>query len=364
MPLHWIALNGVRGLGPVRIKQLLELYGSPEQVFRQSVSRLSRQAGISEAVAKQINDPELFRNAENQLRHAHQHDVEILTLDNQLYPGLLREIFAPPPVLYAKGCLNCFDAPTVAVVGTRKPSSYGYQATSYMVSELIRNRITIVSGLALGIDTCAHQKCVDNDSPTIAVLGCGIDRIYPATNKALAETIVEKGAILSEFPLGTAPESFNFPRRNRIISGMSSGTLVVEAGRKSGALITADYANQQGRDVYAIPGSIFSERSAGTNALIKSGAIPVRSAQDIIETMTTLSLFNPERKKSASSSHVQEFSNEAESLVFQHLTEDGVRLDQLCESTGKSISNLMNTLLNMELRGIIRQLPGQLFVRV
>ncbi|MFP4417620.1 MAG: DNA-processing protein DprA [Fibrobacterota bacterium] len=362
MPLHWIALNAVRGLGPVRIKHLLEIFGTPEKIFDQSATALSRQAGISEAIASQIKNQDLLRIAEDQLRLAQKHGVEVITLDNKLYPGLLREIFAPPPVLYAKGRLDCFDSPSIAVVGTRRPSSYGFQAAGQLVTELVRMHITIVSGLALGIDTCAHQKCVDNEAPTIAVLGCGIDRVYPSTNRALADRIVEKGVILSEFSLGTAPEAFNFPRRNRIISGLSSGTLVVEAGQKSGALITADYANQQGRDVYVVPGSIFSERSAGTHALLKNGAIPVRSAQDIVENMTTLSLKNPPAG-CALSSKVEELLNESETAIVQELTADGVRLDQLSEATGKSINALMDTLLNLELRGFIRQLPGQLFVR-
>ncbi len=362
MPLHWIALNSVRGLGPVRIKQLMEYFETPQKVLEQNKTTLTRLAGIPENIANQIKNPELLGAAQKQLDRARNCGIEILTLDDPRYPGLLREIFAPPPVLYAKGRFDCFDTPGVAVVGTRRPSSYGLQATSDLVTELVRNRITIVSGLALGIDTCAHQKCLDNDAPTIAVLGCGIDIIYPSSNRAMANKILQRGVILSEFSLGTPPETFNFPRRNRIISGLSVGTLVIEAGRKSGALITANYANQQGRDVFAVPGSIFSERSAGTNELLKNGAIVVCRCEDILETMTTLTLKTaPNRKHIPSVKH--DFLNETEKSIYQALSHDGIRLDQISEKTGKSVPDIMNILLNMELRGCIRQLPGQLFVR-
>ncbi|MBD3346465.1 MAG: DNA-protecting protein DprA [Chitinivibrionales bacterium] len=364
MPLPWIALNSVKGLGPVRIKNLLEKYGSPEHVFKTSQTQLQQETGLSKAIASQIHNPNLFAEAEKQVELSRRLDVTILTLDNDDYPPLLKEIFAPPPVLYVKGSPDAFTHHAVGVVGTRRASQYGKNATSHIVKGLVRSNLVIVSGLALGIDTTAHQTCLENNGKTVAVFGCGLDTIYPATNRKLAERILENGALVSEFPLGSSPESFNFPRRNRIISGLSAGVLVVEAGEKSGGLITAHYALQQGRDVFAVAGSIFSPQSVGTHKLIKSGAVPVRNAREIVETIQAIDhLKTPHFVEAPKPKVALELLSEKEKKVFEMLSSLPQRIDQLTEKTGLALTDLLGLLLNMELKGLIQQVSGQQFIR-
>jgi DNA processing protein len=232
----------------------------------------------------------------------------------------------------------------------------------------VEKKIAIVSGLALGIDTVAHQTCLDNGGVTIAVLGCGLDRVYPAANKKLSERIEESGALVSEFDLGALPEAFHFPRRNLIISGLSAGVLVVEAPQKSGALITANYALQQGRDVFAVPGSIFSKVSDGTFALLKSGAIPVKGGDDIIENMRHLRMPGVSDIKAPheglNMTMPLELLSPAEQEIFTCIAAEPLRLDAIAEKSGRAVHELFDILLNLELKGHIRQVSGQQFVRV
>jgi DNA processing protein len=364
MSREWVALNAIKGLGPVKIQQLLKLYKAPAGIFEQSRQSLSQRAGLSRLVIDSIKNEETFSFAEKQVAKAASLGVRILTLDSDNYPPLLKQIFAPPPVLYVKGNLSAFDRHAVGVVGTRSFTHYGEHATAAIVRKLSERGIAIVSGLARGIDTVAHRTCLDNGGATIAVLGCGVDRVYPSENKDLAGRILENGALLSEFPLATRPEAFNFPRRNRIISGLAAGVVVVEAGKKSGAQITARYALQQGRDVFAVPGSIFSDKSDGTFNLIKSGATPVRDAQDIIESIEVI-------KHRSAIDHVPKATqppldllSEAERLVLEQLTDEPQRIDQIIERTEKLFSELFNVLLNLELKGMVKQVAGQQYVRM
>lgn len=365
MPLHWIALNAVKGLGPVRIKQLLSHYDSPESIFHEPSYILKKTGLIPEASIKQIHDPELLREAEEQLKQAQAQNIRILTLNDEDYPQLLKEIFAPPPVLFTKGTSDVFSKHSIAVVGMRQPGTYGRNATAHIVRELTEHNIVIISGLALGIDSIAHKACLEHSGKTIAVLGSGIDKIYPASNQQLAQQIEDHGAIISEFPLGTPPLAYNFPRRNRIISGLSAGVLVVEAGKKSGSLITAHYAMQQGRDVFAVPGSIFSDKSKGTFNLIKNGAIPVQSAQEILDSIeiVTHSCSQPE----SLSKVVQlppELLNSEERLVVDSLSDEPQRIDQIAEKIQKKVADLFSILLNLELKGVVQQVAGQQYVRI
>jgi DNA processing protein len=362
MPLHWIALNAVRGLGPVRIKQLLERYGEPEAVFNQPPSKLVEQGIVSESIASQLGEPSLFRFAQEQLNWAERLKVSVITYNDSSYPSCLKEIFAPPPIIYVKGRIEVLQRHAMAVVGTRVPTVYGKKVTESICTELVERRLVIVSGLARGIDTCAHQSCISHKGETVAVLGCGLDRCYPSENRELSEKIVENGVLLSEFPLGTPPEAYNFPRRNRIISGLSSAVLVVEAGVKSGSLITAHYALQQGREVFAVPGPISSPLSMGTFNLIKNGAVPARSGHEIAQSLkvTTLSLENQTGCPSAGFS--MELLQDSEKDVFEQLSTIPVRIDDLSTRTGIPVAALYPLLLNLELKGFIRQLSGQLYV--
>ncbi len=362
MPLHWIALNAIRGLGPVKIKQLLEKYGEPEAVFEQSPSKLIQQGVLSESIATQLSDPSIFKFAQEQLNWAEKLKVSVITLKDSAYPTYLKEIFAPPPVIYVKGKIGVIQKHAVAVVGTRLPTVYGKKVTDSICTELVEQRLVVVSGLARGIDTCAHQSCVEHRGETVAVLGCGLDRCYPSENRGLADKVVENGALLSEFPLGTPPESYNFPRRNRIISGLSAAVLVVEAGIKSGSLITAHYALQQGREVFAVPGPISSPVSTGTFNLIKEGATPARSGYEIAESLKVTTLTVKHHTSCPALGFSMELLQDSEKVVFEQLSSIPVRIDEISERTGIPLAGLFPLLLNLELRGFIRQQSGQTYV--
>lgn len=366
MPLYWIALNAIKGLGPVRIKYLLEKFDSPETIFRQPSHVLKKSGVFPDSAVNDVHNPKLLIDAEDQIRRAQRSNIHILTLKSPEYPPLLREIFAPPPVIYVRGNLAVFRKQSVAVVGTRNPSVYGKNVTTSLVQDLVKNPVTIISGLALGIDSCAHKVCLEHKGITVAVLGSGADMIYPASNRHIAERIIETGAIVSEFPLGTEPVSYNFPRRNRIISGLSAGVCVIEAGKKSGSLITAHYAVQQGREVFAVPGSIFSQKSDGTFNLIKNGAIPVQCAQDIVDNIQTFSQHTCRHVETFSSStripHTLLSTEENAILCF--LSQEPKRIDQIAEKTQVKITELFSILLNMELKGLVQQAAGQQYVKM
>lgn len=364
MPLYWIALNSVKGLGPVRIKQLLEKFEKPEAVFEQVPSKLIQQGILSESIASQLADNTLLQYAEKQLNWAKKLNISILTLADPSYPCYLKEIFAPPPVLYVKGKLSLLQKHAVAVVGTRTPTIYGTKVTDSICGELVEQKLVIVSGLARGIDTAAHQSCIKKSGDTIAVLGCGLDRCYPPENLALAQKIGTDGVLLSEFSLGTPPEAYNFPRRNRIISGLSAAVLVIEAGIKSGSLITAQYALQQGREIFAVPGQIISQMSQGTFNLITQGAIPARSGYEIAESLKISNL--PLKNHFSCPPPVTlsiELLQDSEKKVFEQLCSIPVRIDDLSTKTGIDIAGLYPLLLNLELRGLIRQLSGHSYVK-
>ncbi|MDR2578703.1 MAG: DNA-processing protein DprA [Chitinispirillales bacterium] len=364
---YWIALNSIDGLGPVRIRRLVEAFGTPHAALSAPVSLLLDKKLIPPSSGKFFhNKEELLGSARGQLDFCSKDGISVLIQEDEDYPVYLKEIFAPPPVIYVKGDLSVLRGHALAIVGTRNPTQYGINCTRRLTAELCGQTV-IVSGLARGIDTTAHEHCLEMGGKTVAVLGCGVDRIYPAENKKLAERICQNGALISEFPSGTIPEPYNFPRRNRIISGVSCGVIVVEAGEKSGSLITASYALQQNRVVFAVPGPINSSVSEGTFRLIKDGAVPVRSSQDIFEHISATTFFPfltaPPQKIRSEAPPMPTLAEE-ELAVWDTLSDTPARVDTIAETCGLEIPQLLGTLLSLELKGFITQTGGQQFRRI
>jgi DNA processing protein len=364
MHRYWIALNNIPGLGPTRIKRLTDAFGSPKGAIEAPLGLMLDKKLVTPASADAFRDAgRLLAEADAQIEACRKAEVTVLIQTDGDYPMYLKEIFAPPPVLYVKGDLSALRSHALAVVGTRKPTPYGIACARALTAELC-NSAVIVSGLAAGVDTAAHERCLELGGKTVAVLGCGIDRIYPPENKSLARRIREKGAIVSEFPPGTVPESYNFPRRNRVISGISCGVIVVEAGEKSGALITADFALQQNRVVFAVPGPIDSPMSDGTFKLIKDGAVPVRSGADIFEHISAVS-FAPMLSAPPQTirSETPPTLPEKEIAVWDALSDEPQRVDTISENCGVDIPQLLAILLSLELKGFVTQIGGQQFRR-
>jgi len=280
---YWVGLNRVYGLGPKRFQLLRKHFGSPERVWKSKESELAKILGQNSPVVQNILKCRATLDLEKELANLEERKIQVLTLEDTAYPVNLLQIYDPPPVLYVKGVLAQEDAKAVAVVGSRRATPYGKAVADQLAGDLAQAGITVVSGLARGVDTCGHRGALRCGGRTLAVLGCGVDVVYPRENQELFEEIAAKGAIISEFPLGTPPEASNFPVRNRIISGLALGVLVVEAAEDGGALITADFALEQGRDVFAVPGAITNRYSRGTNRLIKDGAKLVEGVADILE---------------------------------------------------------------------------------
>ena len=343
---YWVGFSGIPGIGRVRISLLKDYFGGLEDAWKASEGRL-KQAGLDSRSIDALLWVRQKNSLDKQMEKLERYKIKVLTCEDPSYPPRLKEIYDYPSVLYVRGNLPSQDIPCLAVVGTRRPTIYGRQAAEEIVAELVRSNIVIVSGLARGIDTAAHRTTLDNGGTTIAVFGCGLDIIYPAENAKLAQAIMEQGAVVSEFPLGTRPKGENFPLRNRIMSGLSLGVLVVEAGERSGALITAFQALAQNRDVFAIPGSILSPASKGTNHLIQEGAKLVCNHSDILEELN-LSIVAPQQLE------IKEFlpANESESLVLKQLTPEPIHIDEICRSSGLAIAEISSTLVILELKGI------------
>lgn len=352
---YWVGFNMVPGIGPKRFEVLLQHFGDAGKAWYASRSDL-KEAGLDSRSLKSLLaerskldlDAELARNADE--------GVQIITWDDPGYPALLKQIYDPPFVLYVRGELLSTDEWAVAVVGTRRASTYGHEATRRLAGGLAANDITIVSGLAQGIDSHGHRAALEAGGRTIAVLAHGLDSVYPPQNRKLAAEIVGRGALVSEFALGARPEAKNFPARNRIISGMALATLVVEAGKRSGALITAEFAGEQGRDVFAVPGNIFAAGSQGTNKLIQTGAMLAVGVEDIMEelNLTMIGAFQEAREI------VPE--NETESRLLEYLSDEPTHVDELGQAAGMPISEVSSTLALMELKGMVRQVSGMNYV--
>ena len=355
---YLVALGHFPKFGPRRLERLKNYFFDLKNAFTASLSEL-KQAKIEENIAAEfiamrpaIEPDKIWQWLKNE-------KIKVLTIADNNYSGLLKEIYDPPQLLYYKGKLENSQDYNIAVVGTRKFTAYGRQITEKIVSELVPNKITIVSGLAHGIDTIAHNACLEAGGRTIAVLGSGLDKqnIYPSANRYLAEKIIaSEGLIFSEFPLGTPPLRHNFPQRNRIISGLALGSLIVEAGEKSGALITARFALEQNREIFAIPGNVFSPVSIGPNNLIKQGAKTVVKAADIIETLDLAQVTTYiENKK------IIPESNEEE-IVLSCLSHEPAHIDELVRLTKINTALISSTLIIMEMKGMVKNLGNMQYV--
>jgi DNA processing protein len=352
---HWVGFNIVRGIGPVRLRALLDHFGDLEQAWHASPDEL-RSTGLDRRSLENLLAARAKLDLDRELERIAEVGAHVLTWDSPEYPRLLREIPAPPYVLYVKGSITVEDAWAVAVVGTRRASAYGREVTRRLVSPLARSGITVVSGLARGIDAEAHWTALKSGGRTIAVLGCGIDRVYPPEHRKLAQEIVAHGALVSDYPLGTEPEGRNFPPRNRIISGLSLGVLVVEAGMRSGARITADFAAEQGRDVFAVPGSILVRGCVGTNRLIQDGAGVVLSAEDILEELNLMMVVEQAEARQVLP------ADETEAALLDHLSAEPTHVDELQQQMGLPIAQVTSTLALMELKGMVRQVGGMKYI--
>lgn len=356
----WLALSHTSGLGPVRIGQLLERFGSPRQVLAQDTACLAA-CGLPEVVRSALAQPD-WRAVEQSLRWAEGGDRHILTLDDPRYPSRLREIPAPPPVLYVEGDPAALQAPQIAMVGSRNPSPGGRDNARTFARELARQGLVVTSGLALGIDAASHEGALETGR-TLAVTGSGPDQIYPRRHLGLARRIVERGALVTEFAPGTPPLAEHFPRRNRIISGLSLGVLVVEAAPQSGSLITARYALEQGREVCAIPGSIHNPLARGCHALIRQGAKLVETVTDILEELPPpAQAWMPPRPADTTAPAPDLDSNTL--IVMQNIGDDPVAVDTLLERTGLTADRVSSILLVLELQGWVTTTAGGRYQRL
>jgi DNA processing protein len=358
--ISWIAINMVEGLKSIHRAALIKTFESAENVFRQTEMDLMAAAQIKGEVAQRIAHFN-FRNAEKEVALARRAGIALLTQEDEKYPELLRNIPDPPAVLYVRGELLENEVP-VALVGSRKATPYGLNVTQTLARDLAKIGVTIVSGLARGVDARAHHAALEAGGRTIAVLGSGIDVIYPSEHKMLVEKIIRSGAVISEFPMETPPNRDNFPVRNRIISGLSHLVVVVEASDKSGSLITARMAAEQGREVLAVPGSVFNEQSRGCHALIKDGASLVRNWQDVIaELPNRLSNAFTNQKQDSEPEHLTEVEKSVIALLS---FEQPSHVDQIAQKAGIQSKDLLGTLVNLELKNYITQIPGKNFLRI
>ena len=371
----WIALISVDGVGSVGFKNLVDAFGNPRNVFNSSHQSLTVIPGIGRKTAANVKHFNGWQKAEEELKLLKSYDARLITYQDSLYPRGLLNIYDFPPFLYVKGNLKEDDV-NIAVVGSRTASTYGKFSTERLCRELAINGITVVSGMARGIDSAAHKGALAGKGRTIAVLGCGLDTVYPPENKELYEEIVSKGAVITEYPFGTPPSGSNFPSRNRIISGISLGVVVVEANEKSGSLITAKLALEQGREVFAVPGSIDSAGSRGTHKLIKQGAILIENVHDILDEILPqveirpkdhppeekiLMQDNGEEKRSESRTVAGRLTD-TEKSILQSVSSKALDIDSIITSTALKPNEVLNILLTLELRGIIKQLPGKKFM--
>jgi DNA processing protein len=352
------ALSGIEGVGPAVFLRLIEKFGCASAVFESTGDSILRSETVNRNLADKIAGPRNWNEVKERFDKSLPEGAGFICLTQEGYPPKLRNITDPPPYLYFRGSLEIFDKPTLAVVGSRRPTDYGLRMTSRLVSELATAGVVIISGLAYGIDGAAHQSALESGGQTAAVFGCGLDYVYPSGHRGLAKRIAESGCLLSEFPKGTRPEKFNFPVRNRIVSGLSDGVLVVEAGEKSGALVTASLALEQGRDVLAVPGSVDNKFSFGPNDLIKQGAAAVTTADDIFANFgwhKSTVIKEPEYD-------VARLSKD-ELLVFNLLSAQALHIDELVRKAELGPGRTAQALLNLELKGFIIRKPGNYVVR-
>lgn len=352
---YWVGFTNIPGIGRVRLGQLESYFGNLERAWKASPGELKR-AGLDSAARRAIGQWRDKVDPDTEMAKLERFGIKVLTCNDAGYPRRLKEIYDYPPVLYQRGSLLPEDEWCLAVVGTRRATVYGKQVTAELVADLARSKITIVSGLARGIDTIAHRSALEAGGRSVAVFACGLDIVYPAENERLAREIMERGALLSEYPPGTRPRADNFPRRNRILSGLSLGVLITEAGETSGAMITARMALEQNREVFAIPGSILSPTSRGTNHLIQEGAKLVRECTDILEELNLTTV--------ARQIEMREVLPESatESVLLKQLGAEPTHIDEVCRRSGLPAAEVSGTLAMMELKGLVKQVGTMNYV--
>lgn len=356
---YWLGFNLVSGIGPARFQTLLAYFGTLGDAWRASEQQL-REVGLDSRALEKLREARASVDLDVYARKVSESGARVLTLLDEDYPATLREIPAAPPVIFVRGQLEPVDEWAVAIVGTRRLSAYGRQVARELAAGLARTGITIVSGLARGIDAIAHKTALDEGGRSIGVLACGIDRMYPPEHRELARQMVDgRGAVISDYPLGAKPESQHFPARNRLISGLSLGTVVVEAAERSGALITARFANEQDREVFAVPGNINSRTSQGTNTLIQQGAKLIMRVEDILEELNLRMV----AERAAVQTVLPATAEEAALLV--HLSgAQPVHVDELSRAIGWPSATVSSTLTMMELRGLVQQVGGMNYIRL
>jgi len=354
---YWVGFNRIRGIGAVRTKKLLDSFGSLSSAWNAPRSALE-QAGLGKKITssflKERESFDLDRECEKILNAG----IEIILLDDERYPQRLKNIEQPPPVLFIKGNISPEDNFSVAIVGTRAKTAYGKQVAQDLANFLARNGVTVVSGLARGIDSIAHEASLDAGGRTLAVFGSGVDVIYPPEHRNLAERIIKSGALISDYYPGTHPESRNFPPRNRIISGLSIAVIIIEAGERSGALITAEFAAIQGREVFAVPGPVYAPRSKGTNRLIRDGALPL---VDFDELLTVLDLDQIAEYRYARKVLPQ---SDIELLLFNAMKNEPMHINDIKANTGLSMEKVSSTLVMMELKGMINKVGNMMYISI
>lgn len=353
----WIGFNLVKGIGTVRFRSLLDAFGDAEAAWNASPDAL-RYYGLNEKLIENFIAIRSSVSLDLVWENIYKQGISVLTWEDKAYPGRLREIPQSPPVLYVRGEIKPEDDWSVAIVGTRRITAYGRQVTEKIAVKLAQAGVTVISGLARGVDGVAHKTTLDAGGRTIAVLGCGLDQIYPPEHRTLAEKIAETGALISDYPPGTKPEASNFPPRNRIISGLSLATVIVEAGRRSGALITAGFAAEQGKDVFSVPGNVFSPQSQGTNALIQDGARILLNPQEVLEALDLTRI----TEQSVARTVLPTNTTEAE--LFNVLSHEPMHVDEIRNLTELSIETVTSTLALMELKGMVRQVGGMRYTAI
>ncbi|WP_462137684.1 DNA-processing protein DprA [Candidatus Mycalebacterium sp.] len=360
----FIALSFIKGLGNVLISNLVAGCGSAENVFKEARTpgALTRIDGIGSETEKLVKNFSDWQKVEKEVSEARKRNFEIITLSDNRYPENLKQIYSAPAVLYVFGEITKRDSLAVAIVGSRSPSKYGTDSTAFLSAELAAVGVCVVSGMARGIDSAAHKAAINAGGRTVAVLGSGLDFIYPPENHELYNSIAKNGAVISAFPLGTEPDKTNFPERNSVISGLSLGTVVVQAANKSGALITAKLALEQDRDVFAVPGRIGETMSEGTNSLIKRGAKLVENASDITEEIALLKHLK-NGADDTSDQNREKFAalSEEKKKLLELTRQKPLHIDEIAKKTGKPVSSVSTFLLELEMEGLMEQLEGGLY---
>jgi len=363
---YWVWLSTLPGIGSKRSEQLMELFGSPRNLWYSKRQELEKVHFLTREMIEQIISYPLKVLAQKHMETIHKHNIKVIRIIDESYPLLLKNIYDPPMVIYVRGTLSA-DEKAIAFVGSRNATAYGNTIAELLAGEVARRGITVVSGLARGIDSSAHEGALKSGGRTIAVLGCGPDIAYPPDNQDLMERIIHSGAVISEYAPGTPPLRGNFPARNRIISGLSMGVTVVEAGEKSGSLITAEFALEQGREVFAVPGNVNSRNSKGTNKLIKEGAKIVTNVKDILEELNGVDLLDLLEEESCHKNEeicdndVYPIFTEEEIKIINCLSNDPLHIDIISVNSGLDIQNVSSNLSMLEIKGLVEQIPGKMF---